>query len=147
MTVLAHGQQIDVAVIGAGPGKPGQPRKLISGRPATAPGEGVASSEGEHFAIGDTVTTAAGGSPPVTIVGLTAQSQFNVQPTLFVTFDTFTSLRKAANPDATMVWPSAVVVIPSSAASPKALAAAINDAVPQVIALARSDAVANVPGV
>ncbi|MCZ4589807.1 peptide ABC transporter permease [Rhodococcus opacus] len=146
MTLLAKGQQIDVAVIGAEAGKPGQPTKLISGRLATAPGEGVASSEARSFALGDTVTTAAGGSP-VTIVGLTGQSQFNVQPTLFVTFDTFTALRKAANPDATMVLPSAVAVIPSSGVGPKALAAAINATVPQVTALSRSDAVANAPGV
>ena len=47
--------------------------------------------------------TTAAGSSPVTIVGLTEQSQFSVQPTLFVTFDTYTALRKAANPDATAV--------------------------------------------
>ena len=146
MTLLAHGQQIDVAVIGAEVGKPGQPTKLISGRLATAPGQGVASSESKSFAIGDMVTTAAGGSP-VAIVGLTGQSQFNVQPTLFVTFDTFTSLRKAANPDATVVLPSAVAVIPAPGVTPKALAAGINAAVPQVIALTRSDAVADAPGV
>ncbi|MFC9552526.1 FtsX-like permease family protein [Rhodococcus sp. NPDC056960] len=146
MTVLAEGRQIDVAVVGAEAGKPGQPTNLISGRLATAPGEGVASSEARSFALGDTVTTAAGGSP-VTIVGLTGQSQFNVQPTLFVTFDTFTALRKAANPDATMVLPSAVAVIPSSGVGPQALAASINATVPQVTALSRSDAVANAPGV
>ena len=66
---------------------------------------------------------------------------------LFVTFDTFTSLRKAANPDATMVWPSAVAVIPAPGVSPKALADSINAAVPQVTALTRSDAVADAPGV
>ncbi len=146
MTFLAKGQQIDVAVIGAEVGKPGQPTKLIRGRQATAPGEGVASSETTSFAIGDTVTTAAGGSP-VTIVGLSRQSEFNVQPTLFVTFDTFTALRKAANPDAAIVLPSALAAIPSSGVSPEALAAAINAAVPQVTALARSDAVADAPGV
>lgn len=146
MTLLARGKQIDVAVIGAEPGKPGQPTKLISGRPAVAPGEGVASSESNSFAIGDTVSTAVG-EAPVIIVGLTGQSQFNVQPTLFVTFDTFTSLRKAANPDAAMVLPSAVAVIPAPDVHPEALAAAINDSVPQVIALTRSEAVAGAPGV
>lgn len=146
MTLVAKGQQIDVAVIGFEPGKPGQPTKLISGRLATAPGQGVASSESKSFAIGDTVTTAAGGSP-VTIVGLTTQTQFNVQPTLFVSFDTFATLRKATNPDAATVLPSAVAVIPSPGISPKALAAAINAEVPQVTALTRSDAVADAPGV
>jgi len=146
LTFLVNGQQLDVAVIGAEPGKPGQPTKLISGRSASAPGEGVASSEAGAIALGDTVTTAAGGSP-ITIVGLTQQSQFSVQPTLFVTFSTYTTLRKAANPDATEVPASAVAVIPSSGVSPKAVAAAINATVPAVTALTRSDAVANAPGV
>lgn len=146
ITMLARDRQIDVAVIGAEPGKPGQPTKLIGGHPATAPGQGVASSEGNAFAEGDTVRTAAGGSP-VTVVGLTQESQFNVQPTLFVTFDTFVNLRKAANPDATMVWPSAVAVLPAPDVTPESLANSINANVPGVKALTRDDAVANALGV
>ena len=148
LTFLAKGDQVDVAVIGTEPGQPGQPTKLIEGRLANSPGEGVASSEdkGKGFAIGDTVTTAAGGAP-VTIVGLTKQSQFSVQPTLFVTFDTYITLRKAANPDATAVLPSAVAVIPAAGVTPQTVAANINATVPGVDALTRSDAVANAPGV
>ncbi len=148
LTFVAKGQQVDVAVLGAEPGKPGQPTKVVRGRAATGPGEGVASSEdvAKGFAIGDTVTTAAGDSP-VTIVGLTKQSQFSVQPTLFVTFDTYTTLRKAANPDATEIPPSAVAVIPAADTSPATVAASINAAVSGVKAVTRSDAVANAPGV
>ena len=146
LTLVVKGEQLEVAVIGAEPGKPGQPTKLISGRRATAPGEGVASSESGNFGIGDTVTTGAGGLP-VTIVGLTQQSQLNVLPTLFVTFDAYTALRKAANPDATAVLASALAVVPSLGVSPEALAAAINGEVPSVTARTRSDAVANAPGV
>lgn len=40
MTVPAQSQQIDVAVIGAGPGKPGQPTRLIGCRAAAAPARG-----------------------------------------------------------------------------------------------------------
>ena len=104
LTFLIDGHQRDVAVIGVQPGRPGEPTRLISGRQAAAPGEGVASSEGGGIALGDTVTTAAGG-PPITVVGLTELSQFSVQPTLFVTFDTYTALRGAANPDAIGVPP------------------------------------------
>ncbi len=146
LTVLVKGQQRDVAVIGAEPGKPGQPTKLISGRQAGGIGEGVASSEAGGIALGDTVTTAAGGAP-ITVVGLTEQSQFSVQPTLFVTFGTYTALRKAANPDAAAVPPSAVAVTPSPGMSPEVVAAAINTTVPGVTALTRSEAVAGVPGV
>ena len=45
LTFVAKGQQVDVAVLGAEPGKPGQPTRLVRGRAATGPGEGVASSE------------------------------------------------------------------------------------------------------
>ena len=146
LTFLVHGRQLDVAVIGAEPGKPGAPTKLISGRQATARGEGVASSEGAGIALGDTVTTAAGGAP-ITVVGLTELSQFSVQPTLFVDFTTYAALRKAANPDAIDLPPSAVAVTPSPGVSPDAVAAAINSTVPAVTALTRSNAAANVPGV
>jgi putative ABC transport system permease protein len=146
LTFLVNGHQRDVAVIGAEPGRPGGPTRLVSGRHAAAPGEGVASSEGGGIALGDTVTLAAGG-PPITVVGLTELSQFSVQPTLFVTFGTYTALRRAANPDAIEVPPSAVAVTASLGASPAAVAAAINSTVPAVTALTRSDAAANVPGV
>ena len=146
LTFLVNGRQLDVAVIGTEPGKPGGPTKVISGREARAPGEGVASSEGSGIALGDTVTAAAG-EAPITVVGLTEQSQFSVQPTLFVTFDTYTTLRKSANPDATEVPPSAVAATPSAGVSPQALAAAINATVPAVTALTRGDAAASVPGV
>lgn len=146
LTFLIDGHQRDVAVIGVQPGRPGEPTRLISGRQAAAPGEGVASSEGGGIALGDTVTTAAGG-PPITVVGLTELSQFSVQPTLFVTFDTYTALRRAANPDVIGVPPSAVAVTASPGVSPAAVAAAINATVPAVTTLTRSDAAANVPGV
>jgi len=148
LTFVADGEQVDVAVFGSEPGQPGQPTKLVDGRLPTAPGEGVASTEdkAKGFAIGDTVTTAAGNSP-VTVVGLTEQSQFSVQPTLFVTFDTYTTLRRAANPDATSIPPSAVVVVPADGVTPSAVAASINAAIPGVEALTRSEAVARAPGV
>jgi len=148
LTFVADGQQVDVAVFGAEPGQPGQPTKLIEGRLATAPGEAVASSEdkAKGFAIGDTVTTASGGAS-VTIVGLTKQSQFSVQPTLFVPFDTYATLKKASNPDAVAVLPSAVAVIPAEGVSAETVAASINVSVPGVEALTRSEAVASAPGV
>jgi putative ABC transport system permease protein len=148
VTFVANGQQVDVAVFGADLGQPGQPTRLSAGRLATASGEAVASSEaaGQGFGVGDTVATASGGAT-VTIVGLTRQSQFSVQPTLFVPFETYVSLRKAANPDAVNVLPSAVAVIPAPGVSPEELVASINSVVPGVTALTRADAVAKAPGV
>jgi putative ABC transport system permease protein len=148
LTFVAAGQQVDAAVFGAEPGQPGQPTRLVEGRLATAPGEAVASSENKAkgFGIGDTVTTAAGDAS-VTIVGLTKQSQFSVQPTLFVPFDTYATLKKASNPDAIAVPPSAVAVIPAAGVSPETVAASINASVPGVDAMTRSKAVASAPGV
>lgn len=148
MTFVADGEQVDVAVFGAEPDAPGQPTRLSEGRLAVAPGEAVASAESvaEGFDIGDVVTTAAG-DEPVTIVGLATQSQFSVQPTLFVTFETYTALRKATNPDATVVLPSAVAVIPAPGFDPDTVVAAIDASVPDVEALTRSEAVASAPGV
>ncbi|MEI7593974.1 MAG: ABC transporter permease [Actinomycetes bacterium] len=148
LTCVAAGEQVDVAVIGAQPGKPGQPTKLVEGRLASADGEAVASSEdrAKGFEIGDVVTTAAGDAS-VTIVGLTKASQFSVQPTLFVNFATYTAMKRASNPDALAVLPSAVAVIPADGVSAATVVQSINASVSGVEAMTLSDAVANAPGV
>jgi putative ABC transport system permease protein len=98
------------------------------------------------FGLGDTVTSVDGGIA-LTIVGLTERSRFSVSPTLWVTFDGYTALRKAANPDATAVVPSALALTPADGVSASELAARINDQVDGVQALTRSQAVSEAPGV
>ena len=147
-TMEAGGQQVDVAVIGYVPGGPGQPTKVVSGRLPQGPGEAVASGEdkAKGFAIGDTVTSAAGGVP-VTIVGLTEGSRFSVAPTLFTPYATYEQLRKAANPTATAVLPTLLGVDPAAGTDAATLAARITEQVPGVEALDRASAVSKAPAV
>ena len=69
------------------------------------------------------------GDTPVTIVGLADDVQFNVQPTLFVSFATYEQLVIATNPDAIAVLPNLVGVEPVSGVDPTALATAITEQV------------------
>jgi len=147
-TIEADGKDVDASVFGFHPGGPGEPTRLVQGRLPSAPNEAVASKEDASagFGLGDTVAS-VDGNIPLTIVGLTERSRFSVAPTLWVTFDAYTALRKAANPDATAVLPSVMALTPAAGVSPSQLAASINDQVTGVQALTRSQAVSEAPGV
>lgn len=147
-TVEAGGKQVDASIFGFRPGQPGQPTRVVEGRLPAGPGEAAASREDAKngFGIGQTVTTSAGGVP-LTIVGLTERSRYSVSPTLWVTWDTFAQLRKAANPDAKVVVPSVLAVIPAPGTSTADVVSRINGADLGVEALTRADAVAKAPGV
>lgn len=147
-TIEADGTDTDASVFGFQPGGPGEPTRLVDGRFPAAPSEAVASKEdvSAGFAMGDTVTS-IDGNIPLTIVGLTERSRFSVAPTLWVTFDGYTALRKASNPDATAVLASVMAVTPAEGVSASQLAADINAQVEGVQALTRSQAVSEAPGV
>lgn len=148
LTVEAGGEQVDASVFGFQPGGPGEPTRLVEGRLPASATEAVASREDASagFGLGATVTS-VNGDVALTVVGLTGQSRYSVAPTLFVTFDGYTALRLAANPDATAVLPSLVALTPAPGTTPAQLAEAVNDAVPGVEALTREQAVAQSPGV
>jgi putative ABC transport system permease protein len=147
-TIEADGEDVDASVFGFQPGGPGEPTRMVEGRLPTSVSEAVASKEDASagFGLGDTVTSVDGGIP-LTVVGLTERSRFSVAPTLWVTFDAFTALRKASNPDATAVLPSVMALTPAPGVSPSQLAASIDDQVDGVQALTRSQAVSEAPGV
>ncbi len=147
-TIEADGDDTDASVFGFQPGGPGEPTRLVEGSLPTTATEAVASKEDTSagFDIGDTVTSVDGGIA-LTIVGLTERSRFSVAPTLWVTFDGFTALRRAANPDATAVVPSAIAIVPADGVSPSELAARVNDQVEGVEALTVTQAVDEAPGV
>jgi putative ABC transport system permease protein len=148
VTVEADGDDADASVFGFVPGGPGEPTRLVDGRLPTTAGEAVASEEDADagFDIGDTVTV-VDGNVALTVVGLTERSRFSVAPTLWVTFDTYAQLRRAANPDAEEVVPSAVALVPAEGVTPQELAARVDDQVAGVDALTRSQAVDEAPGV
>jgi putative ABC transport system permease protein len=72
--------------------------------------------------------------------------QVRVSP-LWVTFEGFTALRKAANPDARAVLPSLMALTAAPGVTPAQLAQRVNDQVDGVEALTRTAAVNEAPGV
>jgi putative ABC transport system permease protein len=145
---LADGQLKDTTVFGYELGGPGFPTTLSAGRLPQADGEAVASAAdaGRGYGIGSRLTVVPGDTA-VTVVGLAKDVQFNVQPTLFVSFATYGDLVRGANPDAMGVLPNLIGVEPASGVDPTALAASITEQVDGVEALDRATAVASLPGV
>jgi putative ABC transport system permease protein len=145
---LETGELRDTSVFGYELGGPGTPTTLSAGRLPERDGEAVASSSDASagYGIGQTITVVPGDTP-VTIVGLADDVQFNVQPTLFVSFATYEQLVVATNPDAIAVLPNLVGVEPVSGVDPTTLATAITEQVRGVEALDRDTAVASLPGV
>ncbi|MCU0310198.1 MAG: ABC transporter permease [Acidimicrobiales bacterium] len=148
LTLEAGGELTDASVFGFTPGGPGDPTRLVEGRLPETATEAAASGEDADagFGLGDTVTS-VNGDVRLTIVGLTEESRFSVAPTIWVTFDGYTALRKAANPDAPAVLPSLIAITPADGVTPDELAARIGAQVEGVDALTRTQAVAEAPGV
>ncbi len=141
-------EQVDASVFGFEPGLPGAPTRIVQGVLPAGLNEALASKEdvAKGFGLGDTVRTEAGGVP-LRIVGLTENSRFSVAPTLWVTYPTYEALRRAANPNATAVFPSLVAVQPAEGLTATALAAKISSQVNGAQALTRAQAVSEAPGV
>jgi putative ABC transport system permease protein len=147
-SVRANGKLRDAVLIGYQPGKPGAPTTLTSGRLPKSSFEAVASSRNASagFAIGDRAELVRGGRV-ITIVGQARDINYSVLPTMFTTFETYVEARRDANPNASIVWPSAVAVAVAPAVSPVGVRDAINRSVPGVEALTRAQAVKESPGV
>jgi hemin transport system permease protein len=145
---VASGDQRDTTVIGYTLDGPGFPTTLTEGRLPQTEGEAVASAQdaANGYGLGERVTVVPGDTP-ITIVGLADSVQFNVQPTLFVSYPTYEGLVRSTNPDARGVLPNLVGVEPAVGVDPVALAADITAQVGGVEALDRDTAVASLPGV
>ncbi len=145
---LENGVLSDTTVFGYDLDGPGFPTTLSAGRLPQTDGEAVASASdaSEGYAIGQRLTVVPGDAL-VMIVGLAKDMQFNVQPTLFVSYPTYETFVRATNPDATGILPNLVGVEPASGVDPASLAASITRQVEGVEALDRAVAVASLPGV
>jgi putative ABC transport system permease protein len=141
-------RRVDATVIGYQPDGPGGPTRLVEGRLPAGPTEAVASREDRRkgFDIGSTVISTAG-DVNLTVVGLTESSRSNVAPTMFVTNEGFAGLKRAANPDTKVVFPSLIAVQPAPGVDPATLAARITAQVPGTEALTRAQAIEGAPGV
>lgn len=148
-TVEADGEQADASVVGYDAEGLGSPAKLVKGRLPSALGEAVASEvdAADGFDVGDVVTLVPGGYT-ITVVGLAADVQVNVTPTLFATFDTYEAAVRSrfGNADAVLL-PNALAIEPAAGVSPAELVQRINAVSDEVDALTRSDAAAKAPGV
>lgn len=147
-SVRAGGETRDAVLFGYELGGPGAPTTLTTGRLARRDGEAVASDGhgGEGFGLGDRVRVLPDGAE-ITIVGLASDANYSVSPALFVSYPTYVAARRAANPDARAVTPSAVAVAVAPGADAGAAADRINESVAGVEALTRRQAVDRSPGV
>jgi putative ABC transport system permease protein len=145
---LATGEQRDTTVFGYPLDGPGSPTTLTDGRLPRVEGEAIASAQDATggYGLGERVTIVPGDTP-LTIVGLADDVQFNVQPTLFVSYPTYEGLVRSTNPDARGVLPNLVGVEPAAGVDPATLASDITAQVAGVEALDRDTAVASLPGV
>jgi putative ABC transport system permease protein len=139
----------DAALIGFERQELGGPDGLSAGRLPEADGEAVGSDT--DFSVGDTVRVVANGGagegPELTVVGLAADAQIQVSPTLFVRWPDYEAATKAANPDAGTVLPNVIGVRPEGGVSADELVTRVNDASEDADALTRSAAADEAPGV
>lgn len=137
----------DAAIIGYDRADLGAPDELSAGRLPRGAGEAVGSAT--DYELGDRAAVVAPGGrgPELTVVGLARDAQLQVTPTLSVRWDDYAAAVRAANPDARVVLPSALGVRAAGGVSDAALAARINDAIPDADALTRTDAAEKSPGV
>jgi putative ABC transport system permease protein len=146
------GESFDTTLLGYELGPDGNgvgaPSNVIDGRLPTADGEGVVSDADVTlgYGIGDTVTLLPGDSQ-ITIVGVAANAQLNVGPTMFVSYATYVGAVASVNPDADTPLPNVLGVVPADGVSPEQVVTSINDQSLDLDALTRADAAANTPGV
>jgi putative ABC transport system permease protein len=124
----------------------GLPLEVASGRAPTAANEALGSSA--DFAVGDEVTVLAGDrSVRLRVVGVADDVQLSVSPTLFTDFATYEAAVRAANPDATAVPASALLLAPADGVDAATLADRINEQVVDADAATREEAADTAPGV
>ena len=126
----------------------GAPTTLVEGRLPTADFEAVSSDADVElgYRLGDVVTLVPGGLE-ITIVGVAEDTQLNVSPTLFASYDTYVEAIRTRNPDAGTPLPNVLAVSPADGVSPDELVVSINEQSLDLDALTRDEAAAKTPGV
>ncbi|HEY5875650.1 MAG TPA: hypothetical protein VIT64_10125 [Ilumatobacteraceae bacterium] len=148
----ADGETYDTTVIGYELGPDGTalgaPTTLVEGRLPTADFEAVSSDADVElgYRLGDVVTLVPGGLE-ITIVGVAEDTQLNVSPTLFASYDTYVEAIRTRNPDAGTPLPNVLAVSPADGVSPDEVVVSINEQSLDLDALTRDEAAAKTPGV
>jgi len=89
----------------------------------------LASSAGDGFGLGDTVTVQPGGLK-LTVVGQAAEIGYQASTTLFSNYPTFEQAVHSANPDARSPLPAVIALSPAPGVTDAELVARVNAAVP-----------------
>lgn len=148
----SDGEVFDTTIIGYELGPDGDgigaPTDVIEGRLPIADDEAVVSDADVRlgYDIGESVTLLPGGKR-IEIVGVAANSQLNVAPTLFASYDTYVDAVASVNPDAGTPLPNVLGVIPADGFTAADTVTSINDQSLDLDALTREDAAAETPGV
>ena len=148
-TVTAGDEIVDASIIGYEVEGLGSPDELTDGRLPRTSGEAVASADDASagFDIGDVVAILPGGAE-IVVVGLAADAQLNVGPTMFVDYDTYGEAVAARNPDAGEAAAERSWASPRRQARTAAeLVTSINAQSDDLDALTREDAADKAPGV
>jgi putative ABC transport system permease protein len=148
----ADGEVFDTTIIGYELGPDGNgigaPTDVVEGRLPVSDDEAVVSDADVRlgYDVGESVTLLPGGKR-IEIVGLAANAQLNVAPTLFTSYDTYLDAVASVNPDAGTPLPNVLGVIPAEGFTPEETVVSINDQSLDLDALTRADAAAETPGV
>ncbi|GAA2094938.1 hypothetical protein GCM10009841_05760 [Microlunatus panaciterrae] len=149
LSVAVDGQQETTATLfGYQSATLGGPDRLSAGRLPRRPTEAVGSDR--DFALGQQVEVVpVGGAAPVrlTVVGLAADAQLLVTPTLFLPYAGYEQALRAVNPALTAVAPTLLAVRPAASVSDPELVTKINGTSADVEALTRAGAADGAPGV
>jgi len=141
---VVAGNQIDIQVFGVDPQGPGLPAGLVEGRLPSAIGE--VAVDGGGLLLGDSFTIDPAGIE-LTVVGVLRGAQFNAIPTAYASLETYTNVVRATFPGLPFVPVNAVAFDIESGRDISEVVAAITQAVPDVTAYSRGEAVELIPGI
>lgn len=145
-TGTTDGDEIDVQLVGGDPTGPSVPAEIAGGRLPGASGEALFSGSGfdNPIEIGQTVSVEG---IDFEVVGTADDAAFNLLPTLYVTFEDFTSASQNRAGIPIEVAPSLLGVTVVDGADPADVAKELTESIVGIEALERSAAVDALPGV
>jgi putative ABC transport system permease protein len=145
-TGTTDGDEIDVQLVGGDPTGPSVPAEIAGGRLPRASGEALFSGSGfdNPIEIGQTVSVEG---IDFEVVGTADDAAFNLLPTLYVTFEDFTSASQNRAGIPIEVAPSLLGVTVVDGADPADVAKELTESIVGIEALERSAAVDALPGV